>query len=255
MPLYDQFASIYQRGPYVRFSQVLAETILPDYLAELGVDPHSLLDIACGEGSFAVGMAEKGYQVTGLDQSHEMIGLAKDRSRKAGTSVRFLVEDMRSIPFTAEFDLVTCFFDSLNYMLTVRDLRSAFQNACDALRPGGLYIFDMNTIYGLAVDWMREETYIQNEADDFIEIHRQSYDYENQVATMEVTIFVKRGKLWKRIKETHRERGYPIADIQFLLSETGFEIVGMYGSLKKRSEVQINSSRVWFAVRKPFLTD
>ena len=255
MALYDRFASIYQRGPYIRFSQVLAESVLPDYLAEIGVDPHDLLDAACGEGSFAVGMAEKGYQVTGLDQSRQMIGLARKRAREAGAAVRFLVEDMRSIPFESKFDLVTCFFDSLNYLLTVGDLKDAFQNAYDALRPGGLYIFDMNTIYGLVVDWMREETYIQNEADDFFELHRQFYDYENQVATMQITIFVRRGKLWERIEETHQERGYPIADIQFLLSETGFEIAGMYGSLKKRSEVQNTSPRVWFAVRKPVSTD
>lgn len=255
MALYDKFASIYQRGPYIRFSQVLAESVLPDYLTELGVDPQDLLDVACGEGSFAVAMAEKGYRVTGLDQSRQMVALARERAREAGAGVRFLVEDMRSIPFKAEFDLVTCFFDSLNYLLTISDLTEAFINAYDALRPGGLYIFDMNTIYGLVVDWMREETYIQNEADDFIEVHRQSYDYENQVARMQVTIFVRRGKLWERIDETHRERGYPVADIQFLLNETGFEIAGMYGSLKKRSELQNTSSRVWFAARKPEVID
>lgn len=251
MPIYDQFASIYQRGPYVRFSQGLAESVLPDYLKDLGIKPTDLLDIACGEGSFAVAMSKQGYNVTGIDQSHRMIALAKERARDEKETVNFLVEDMRSIPYAGVFDLCTCFFDSLNYMLSVNDLLEAFQNAYKALRPGGFFIFDMNTIYGLAVDWMREETYIQNEADDFMEIHRQSFDYENQIATMEITIFKKRRSLWERIDETHRERGYPIADIQFLINQTGFEIAGMYGSLSKRTDVQTTSPRVWFAVRKP----
>ena len=251
MTLYDQFATVYQRGPYLRFSQALADSVLPDFLVDLGLNPRDVLDVACGEGSFAVAMSKLGYNVTGVDQSQQMIDLAVERAREDNQPVNFYVEDMRSLPYQDDFDLVTCFFDSLNYMLTIKDLQEAFQNAYQALRSGGVYIFDMNTIYGLAVDWMRQETYIQNEADDFIEIHRQFFDYENQVATMEITIFKQRGELWERIDEVHRERGYPIADIQFLLNEIGFEIAGMYGSLKKRSNLQQSSPRVWFVGRKP----
>jgi len=251
MALYDQFASIYQRGPYIRFSQGLAESVLPDYLTDLGIEPKDVLDVACGEGSFAIVMSKLGFNVTGVDQSQQMIDLAKERAQKENEPINFHTEDMRELPYEDDFDLVTCFFDSLNYMLTISDLQEAFQSAYKALRAGGVYIFDMNTIYGLAVDWMREETYIQNEADDFMEIHRQSFDYENQVATMEITVFNQRDELWERFDETHRERGYPIADIQFLLNETGFEIAGMFGSLSKRTEVQTNSPRVWFTARKP----
>jgi len=251
MTIYDQFASAYQRGPYLRFSQHLVESVLPDYLTEIGVKPSHLLDMACGEGSLAVGMAKLGYQVTGIDQSQRMIALAKGRASKENVDVSFFVEDMRSLSYQEEFSLVTCFFDSLNYLLTIRDLQEAFKGTYRALRPGGFFICDMNTIYGLAVDWMREQTYIQNEAQDFIEIHRQAYDYENQIATMEVTVFTQLGTLWERMDETHRERGYPIADIQFLLNETGFVITSMYGNLKNRTGVQTTSPRVWFTARKP----
>ncbi len=51
MTVYDRFASIYQRGLYLRFSQILAESVLPAYLMELGIDPKDLLDVACGEGT------------------------------------------------------------------------------------------------------------------------------------------------------------------------------------------------------------
>ena len=255
MPIYDQFAPIYQRGPYLRFSQSLAETILQDYLTYLDIHPKDVLDIACGEGSFAVEFAKKGYRVTGIDQSQRMIGLARQRAVAENVAVEFFVEDMRAIPFKAQFDLVTCWFDSLNYMLTVKDLNAAFKNAYDALRPGGFYMFDMNTIYGLAVSWMTEQTYIHNEAEDFIEIHRQEFDYENLIATMNITIFKEVGDSWERIDESHHERGYPIADIQFLINQIGFEITGMYDNLSKRTDVQTNSPRVWFIVRKTGVND
>jgi SAM-dependent methyltransferase len=252
MPIYKRFASIYQRGPYVRFSQELAETVLPEYLDHIDFQPADILDIACGEGSFSVEMAAKRYRVTGIDQSEEMIALARERARTAGVRVKFSVADMRQLRFTEEFDLVTCFFDSLNYLLTIKDLREAFGSAFAALKPEGYYIFDMNTIYGLAVNWMREKTYVHNEADDFIEYHQHAFDYENLVATMEITIFKRRiGGLWERIQETHRERGYQIADLEFLLRETGFEIIGIYGSLCSRTEVHTNSPRVFFVCKKP----
>ncbi len=251
MAIYDGFAPIYQRGLYLRFSQLMAESVLPDYLAEIAFKGKDLLDIACGEGSFAVAMSKLGYKVTGIDQSQRMIDLAQERANAEKVSVKFQVEDMRSFSFFEAFDLVTCFFDSLNYMLTIKDLHDVYKNAYQALRSGGYFIFDMNTIYGLSVEWMREETYVQNEASDFLEIHRHSYDYENQIAAVDITVFLQREGLWERVEETHRERGYPIADIQFLLSETGFEIAGMYGSLSKRSEVQNTSPRVFFIVRKP----
>lgn len=251
MAVYDQFASIYQQGPYVRFSQALAESIFPDFLASLELTPGSLLDVACGEGSFAVAMAQRGITVTGIDQSPQMIALAQAKAQAVGMDVRFQVEDMRSLGWEGEFDLVTCFFDSLNYLLTINDLREAFSSAFQALKPGGYYIFDMNTIYGLAVDWMRQETYLQNETEDLMEIHRQEFDHENQVATMRITVFRRQGDTWERIDETHHERGYPLADLQFLLHQVGFEIVGMYGGLKQRSEVQTTSPRVWFTARKP----
>ncbi len=251
MPVYDRFASIYQRGPYLRFSQNIAETVLPQYLKEMGIKPTGILDIACGEGSFAVEMSKQGYHVTGTDRSYQMIDLAKKRAFENDQPVKFIVEDMRSLPFEADFDLVTCFFDSLNYLLTIKDLNDTFLNVYRALRPGGTFIFDMNTIYGLAVDWMRQETYIQNEGEDFMEIHRHEFDYENQIATVEITVFQKQEKFWDRFDETHRERGYPIADLQFLLLEAGFEITGIYGNISKQSEVRSNSPRVWFSALKP----
>jgi SAM-dependent methyltransferase len=251
MPLYQQFADVYQSGPYLRFSQRVAETALPDMLEHLDFSPETLLDVACGEGTFAVMMAQAGYRVSGVDQSEAMITLARSRAKEACVQVDFRVEDMRSLPFEAEFDLVTCLFDSLNYMLTIRDLQEAFLSAFRALRPGGYYLFDMNTIYGLAVDWMREKTYVQNETDDFIELHRHDFDYENLIASMEIMVFKRHGKHWERIVELHQERGYPLVDIQFLLQQVGFDVYGIYGRLSERSMVQTTSPRAWFAAQKP----
>ncbi len=251
MTVYDRFAAVYRRGPYLRFSERVAQDGLPGLLDSLDFHPKKILDVACGEGTFAVLMAEAGYDLTGVDQSPEMIRLARSRAKEAAVSVDFRAADMRSLSFQGEFDLVTCLFDSLNYLLAVKDLQEAFLSAYRALRPGGWYLFDMNTIYGLAVDWMRQKTYIQNENNDFIELHRQDFDYENLIATMEVMVFQRQGDLWERFVELHQERGYPLGDIQFLLTQAGFEVLEMYGRLSKRTAVTTTSPRVWFLAKKP----
>jgi len=251
MTIYNHFATFYQQGDYLRFSERLVESVLPLYLGEMAIEPVDILDVACGEGSFAVGMSKLGYKMTGIDQSQRMIELAQARAKKESAQVNFLVEDMRSLSFNEAFDLVTCFFDSMNYLLTVNDLQETLQGVYNALRPGGTFIFDMNTIYGLAVVWMQEETYVQKDSDDFIEIHRQSFDYENEIATMLITVFKRKRRLWERIDEVHQERGYPLADIQLLLLKNGFEIAGMYGNLSNRTDVHTTTPRVWFAARKP----
>jgi ubiquinone/menaquinone biosynthesis C-methylase UbiE len=88
-----------------------------------------LLDIACGEGSFAAAMAGSGWQVSGIDGSPDMIELAQERAQKENVVVDFSVQDMRQ-PFPhCDVDLITCWYDSLNYLLTTDDLSKVFSNA------------------------------------------------------------------------------------------------------------------------------
>lgn len=250
MAVYNHFAEVYAQGKYPTLSQAIAE-ILPGILNQFDIPSKGrLLDIACGEGSFAIEMAKKGWEVTGIDQSEEMLRLARHRSSEEHLQVYFLQQDMRCLVMDKPFELATCWFDSLNYLLTNEDLQKTFQNIADSLQPGGWFIFDMNTIYGLAVNWQKQNCYVQQETDDLLELHRTSYDYESRKATIKITWFVRSDEIWQKFEETHHEKGYTINEIKNALEKSRFSIEGCYGSLKNMTPLQLESGRVWVIAQK-----
>jgi SAM-dependent methyltransferase len=249
MSIYDKFAYVYHQGPYTAYSLRMAE-LLPAVLGRFGCHPQVVLDLACGEGSFAITQAKQGKQVIGVDASTRMLQIARIEAAEQGVKVQFVEMDMRSLDFTSTFDLVTCWFDSLNYLLELADLEKTFLGVEQALKPGGLFIFDMNTIYGLAVLWQRPDYTIQQDTSEIVEIHRPYFDYDRATATVKITAFIQDGLTWKRIDEIHQERGYPLAQLHVLLAACGFEVLACYGSLADLSEPELDSGRVWFVARK-----
>ncbi|KPU63358.1 hypothetical protein EP1X_03185 [Thermococcus sp. EP1] len=249
MKIYKNFAYLYVKGRYSRFSEKMAE-ILPIILEMFDVKPQKILDIACGEGTFAVEMAKRGFQVVGVDISEEMLKFAKEKAKNENVNVEFICGDMRSLDFDEEFDLATCWYDSLNYLLTLEDLEKAFTGVYSALKKGGLFIFDMNTKYGLAIGWTRRPCYIDQETEDVFEIHQASYDFESDIATLKITGFIKEGETWTRIDEEHKEKAYTLREIRECLKRVGFKELACWGSIKDMSEPQPNSGRVFFVVQK-----
>lgn len=246
MSLYNEFAEVYAKGEYPNLSQAVAD-ILPKILEQYQI-PNSgkLLDIACGEGSFALSMAKQGWQVTGIDQSEEMLRLANHLAQQSSINVNFIKQDMRFFDSTDEYDLATCWFDSLNYMLTTDDLQSTFNNVARALKPGGWFLFDMNTTYGLAVKWQRPNCYVHQETPDLLELHRTSYDFEHQKACLKITWFVKDGDNWQKFEEKHTERAFSVHEIERCLNYSGLRVWDKFGSLQNLSPLQSDSGRVWF---------
>lgn len=249
MSIYGRFARIYAAGDYSEFSRKMGEC-LPAALKALGVSPTAVLDLACGEGTFALLATEMGYNVTGLDVSEHMLGFARENTRGAGADVDFVRADMRALPFARGFDLVTCWFDSLNYILDPDELMMVFQGVAQALRVGGLFIFDMNTIHGLAVNWRENPCYVRKDGDWIFEVHRQDFDFETGLAHMHITGFTRNeDDTWSRMDEEHHERAYPQKDIHEFLGNSGFQILASWGSFRDRSEPTTESPRVWYIAK------
>ncbi len=247
MAVYHAFARFYAQGPYVQFSRHMAE-LLPAVLERFGFRPAKILDIACGEGTFAVAMAQQGFEVTAVDLSAPMLEQA--RAHAGREQVEFLQHDMRGLPFSEQFDLVTCWYDSLNYLLEMDDLLRTFAGVHRALREGGLFIFDMNTIYGLAVQWQRQPCYVQQDTPTLFEIHRPSYDYERNLAAVKITGFAREGETWVRSEEIHRERGYTLDEIRRCFHQAGWQELCCWGNLREMTEPHPDSGRVWFVLKK-----
>ena len=210
-----------------------------------------VVDVACGTGVAAAKFAAAGYRVTGVDRSPQMLAQASKRISEAGLDKVTLVEaDMREFTLDEPADLVTCMYDSLNYLLEEADLLAAFRSAAAALRGGGLYVFDMNTIYGLAEGWGTRD-FVRWDSDDCFIIGCTSWDYETLTNTVTFHGFVRQGDLWDRFVEAHTQRGYSVATIRALLEEAGLMVLAVLdGHGGEAEEPGPETGRVLIVARK-----
>jgi SAM-dependent methyltransferase len=222
---YEILSTLYDGAGWGAFAEGMADRVL-DLAAEHGLSEIThVVDVACGTGIAAAKFSAARYHVTGVDLSSQMLAQARHRIDEAGLNKIALVEaDMRDFRLDEPADLVTCMYDSLNYLLVEADLLAAFRSAATALRSGGLYIFDMNTIYGLAEGWGTRDS-VRWDSDDCFIVARTSWDYENLTNTVTFHGFVRQGNLWERFVEAHTQRGYPIATIRELLEQAGLTVL------------------------------
>jgi SAM-dependent methyltransferase len=171
-------------------------------------------------------MAGRGLQVTGLGRSPAMLELARRPEVQSRVRVRFLGGDMRDMSFESEFDVVTCWHDARNYVLGVGGLKSVFAGVRRALRPGGLFLMDMNTRRGLATGWARSACAVHQDRPDRLELHRSCFNPGTGIASLLITGFRREGSLRKPMEETHYERAYPVAAVRRYVAGAGLCVLG-----------------------------
>ena len=225
-----------------------------DYLERLAKMSHSkppekILDLACGTGSHAILLAKRGYEVVGVDASIEMLTTADAKAREAGVSPAFYCQDMRALDFDAAFDTVFCSCDSINYLLKDGDIQKTFSSVFKALIAGGLFIFDMSSMYRLR-EVFGNNTFAAN-FENSSYIWESYWDGASKVSTIELTLYIKEdGECYQRFYEVHEERGYEIGEIEEHLKACGFNVLNIYESFTF-NEPGSSSERIHFIAQKP----
>ncbi|NNJ11457.1 class I SAM-dependent methyltransferase [Chloroflexales bacterium ZM16-3] len=249
--IYDRYASLYDSSGQVRFALLVA-IYLRELLLRHPISGSRMLDLACGTGTLALSMADEGWHVLGLDSSSAMIAQAESKAAGATLtgSTRFVLGDMRHVAYVlppAAFDLVTCTYDSLNYMTSEADLLSCFQSAADALAPGGLFIGDMNTQHFLEFDW---GTCAVREMEGFVQIEQSHFDAQMATSTMVLTGFVgDDDEGYERFDEVHVERAYPSELVDALIERAGLMVEARYDSFTL-SPPDLYTQRIFWVARK-----
>jgi len=246
--IYRRYAEAYVKTGQARWSLQLVPWVV-GVLERYGTSTKSLVDVACGTGEFALTIAGRGLQVTGVDQSPEMLAIARRSAEEKGIAVTFIEQDMRRLSLPAPVDAATCLYDSLNYLVDDADFGQTLAAVAGAVRPGGLFLFDMNTIKGLATRWGNRVWLVQD-IEDALEVDQSEFDYDTGIATLRVNAFLRREReLYERVRETHRERGYPVPAIEAALGAAGFDILGRWSS-PEFAPVDPETGRVFYAVRR-----
>ena len=210
----------------------------------------TVLDLACGTGELTWLLAERGYEMIGVDQSPEMLAVAAEKGRPVpGDKPIFLNQSMQALDLYGTIDACVSCLDSVNYVTRPAQLRRAFQRVHLFLMPGGLFLFDVNTpekLRGLDGGMFIDET------DDTYCVWRADYSARRRICTYGMDLFFReKSGLWRREEEVHEEYAYELDELEDFLREAGFVDVRRYGELKLRAPRE-GEQRVFLSARKEF---
>jgi SAM-dependent methyltransferase len=207
--------------------------------------PQTVLDLGCGTGAPALLLLKDGYSVIGVDGSLEMLRIA--RKKLADYDPPLIQSSFEDFYIKRKVDLAISLFDSLNNLIDEDSLQRAFVRVGQCVRANGLFVFDMNTIYGLR--HMDDRDMYTKESNGVYSIWKSKFDRRRALITLSVTIFASENGLYRRVDETHLERGYPLSTLKRLLLQSGFEKVLFFDHLMFRSPGP-RSKRVMVVAKK-----
>jgi len=218
-PVYDEFT---HRNDY----ETWFGHLLPALEAH-GLRQGRLLDVGCGSGKALAPMLRRGWAIDGCDVSAAMLARARE---KAGDRVRLHVADMRELPVFGRFELVWALNDPVNYMVDHEELVRSLAGMRDNLAPGGLMLFDANTIEAYR-GFFTEETVV--ERDGWRLIWRGRSDPGSPPGSVFEASFeaepLSAGAGTVIAPETHRERHFPEAEVLEALEEAGLACLDVCG--------------------------
>lgn len=196
-------------------------------LEKHGIPGKRLLDVACGTGKSFLPMLEQGWKVTACDISPAMVALARE---KAGDRVELSVADMRELPVYGEFDLVFCLDDAVNYLLSTEELEQALGGMRRNLGPGGLLMFDVNTLETYRT-FFAEEVVVERAGKRMTWKGLTNPDVQSgSIAEASLGVEPLDAAAGAPIPpEVHRERHFPEAEIRAAMEQVGLELLDVYG--------------------------
>lgn len=197
-----------------------------DAMDILTSERNLVLDLGCGTGTLTEMMYRRGYDMVGVDVSGEMLGIAMEKREKSGASILYLNQDMRELELYSTVGTVYSVCDSLNYLLEEEDLLTVFSLVNNYLYPGGIFIFDFNTVYKYE-EIIGDATIAENREDCSF-IWENYYDPESGINEYDLTVFAEQEDgLFRRFTETHFQRGYRPEQMESLVERAGMEILEM----------------------------
>jgi SAM-dependent methyltransferase len=243
MALYDDFAWFYDHYWNEDFHGIAFPILERIWLPRVP-DGARVLDVCCGTGYLAGLLAARGFHVTGIDLSSEMIAYA----RRNVPAAEFHVADAADFALPKPFDAAVSTFDSLNHILNYTSLEAAFRNTAAALKPGAPFVFDVLFEEAYQTHWGECFTIVRD--DHLLAITGAGYDFRTRAAQAVFTMFRLSGGHWRRSDVVMREKCYTPVEIDGALSRAGFCEILCYDARDLGMGGQLGEGRTFYVATK-----
>lgn len=241
MESYNEFAYVYDR--LIDRDYAAAADRIEEMFEKYGVKPELVLDIACGTGTLTGILAERGYDMIGLDLSEDMLSVAAAKN----PGIRFLHQDMTEFELYGTVDAIVCTLDAVNYVTDKRKLKKMFRLVNNYLNPGGLFIFDINTRYKLETV-LGNNTFVYDE-DGIFYVWENYFDKKSDISRQLLTFFSRDGREYKRFDEQHVQRAYNADEIRNLLAFSGLSLCEISDCISGKTPRK-NAEKIIFVSKK-----
>ena len=247
MASYESFARVYDlfmdNIPYGEWCEYLHSLLL-----EYGVSDGLVLELGCGTGSMTERLAACGYDMIGADNSMEMLEIAREKQEQSGSDILYLLQDMREFELYGTVRAVVSVCDSMNYITSPEELLTVFRLVNNYLDPGGVFIFDLNTVYKYR-ELLGDSVIAENREESSF-IWENWYDEDEKINEYDLTLFIRNADgLYEKYEETHYQRSYELAEVRRLLEEAGLRLEAIYGAFTREAP-QEDSERVYVIARE-----
>ncbi|KAB3535406.1 class I SAM-dependent methyltransferase [Alkaliphilus pronyensis] len=244
---YGRFAYLYDRlmaeVDYLHWVDFI-QSIIQEY----NINPKEVLELACGTGNITIPMAERGYRITALDISQDMLTVAKEKAIESNVHITFIQQNMINFCTQHSYEAVICVCDGINYVTNNKQLKSVFANTYKALDENGVFIFDISSYYKLS-SIIANNTFGES-LGDLVYLWQNFYNDEAALLEMELTFFQEdKEGLYRRFEEYHKQKAHRADEIVNLLELVGYTDIKVFGDflLQKPKD---NTERIFFAAKK-----
>ncbi|MCC6586617.1 MAG: class I SAM-dependent methyltransferase [Bryobacterales bacterium] len=222
-PEYDAFAWTYHRRWGFEYHAQLLPVLDRLVLTALPA-AASILDLCCGTGRVSNSVAQRGFRVTGIDISPEMVAYA----RELVPAATFEVQDARDVRLPMRFDAVISVFESLNHIIDTSELLLVFGSVRQHLKLGGWFVFDLNREPAFRKFWNLHHVISDH---DHVCALRSRFREDTRIGECDVTVFrMDAGEIWQRSDTTITQKCHDIARVRTLLHEAGFDDIRLFDS-------------------------
>lgn len=215
-------------------------------LARENLHPETAVDLACGTGSVALLLAEKGLQVIGVDMSAEMLCAADQKAMNLQNRPTFICQKLQKLYLPRGVDLAVCALDSLDYITNPEDCKEAIRRIYKALNPGGCFIFDVNTPEKLRA--MDDQIFLDEDENVFC-LWRGEFNEMTNICTYAMDLFQREGATWRRSYEEHQEYAYSAETLVGYLKQAGFTHVEVFAD-RMLCPPRMDEQRIYLKARK-----